>query len=91
VGRGIEKIKQCCIENGNDMAEYQVRPSEVMVVFHGLHEATQDTTHDAPYDMELNTLESSIIEYCTVSRTKKEMKNTNAMWNEYQNRRYDEE
>jgi predicted HTH transcriptional regulator len=44
------------------MAEYQVRPSEVMVVFHGLHEATQDNTqvtnqatrdaaHDAPYDV----------------------------------------
>jgi ATP-dependent DNA helicase RecG len=43
-GRGIEKIKQSCIENGNDMAEYQVRPSEVMVVFHGLHEATHDNT-----------------------------------------------
>jgi hypothetical protein len=26
------------------MAEYQVRPSEVMVVFYGLQEATQDTT-----------------------------------------------
>jgi hypothetical protein len=38
----IEKIKDSCMENGNDMAEYQVRPSEVMVVSHELHEATQD-------------------------------------------------
>jgi ATP-dependent DNA helicase RecG len=43
-GRGIEKIKDSCMENGNDMAEYQVRPSEVMVVFHGLHEAPHDNT-----------------------------------------------
>jgi ATP-dependent DNA helicase RecG len=85
-GRGIEKIKESCMENGNDMAEYQVRPSEVMVVFHGLHEATQNTqnathdaphvaTHDAPQDVDLNTLESSIIEYCAVPRTKKEITN----------------
>jgi ATP-dependent DNA helicase RecG len=43
-GRGIEKIKESCMENGNDMAEYQVRPSEVMVVFHGLHDTTHDNT-----------------------------------------------
>jgi predicted HTH transcriptional regulator len=80
-GRGIEKIKDSCMENGNDMAEYQLRPSEIMVVFHGLHEtphdhqATQDATHEAPQDVDLNTLESSIIEYCAVPRTKKEITN----------------
>jgi ATP-dependent DNA helicase RecG len=42
-GRGIEKIKESCMENGNDMAEYQIRPSEVMVVFYALHDATENT------------------------------------------------
>jgi ATP-dependent DNA helicase RecG len=47
-GRGIEKIKESCMENGNDMAEYQVRSSEVMVVFHGLQDvnANRNTTQD---------------------------------------------
>jgi ATP-dependent DNA helicase RecG len=82
-GRGIEKIKESCMENGNDMAEYQVKPSEVMVVFYGLHDAAkgniQATTHDAPqdatHDIDLNTLESDIIEYCVIPRTKKEIAN----------------
>jgi predicted HTH transcriptional regulator len=36
------------MENGNDMAEYQVRSSEVMVVFHGLQDvnANRNTTQD---------------------------------------------
>jgi ATP-dependent DNA helicase RecG len=78
-GRGIEKIKESCMENGNDMAEYRVRPSEVMVVFYGLqdatHDAPQDATHDAPQDADIGNLENGIIQYCAVPRTKKEITN----------------
>lgn len=35
-GRGIQKIRESCKENGNKMAEYQVNSSEIMVVFYGL-------------------------------------------------------
>jgi ATP-dependent DNA helicase RecG len=60
-GRGIEKIKQSCIENGNDMAEYQVSSSEMMVVFHGLHgmvenlDATQDCTGNTQDNTQVGT------------------------------------
>jgi ATP-dependent DNA helicase RecG len=84
-GRGIEKIKESCMENGNDMAEYRVRPSEVMVVFHGLYEATQDNTQDnigntqdGTQDNIGNTQdmidkERKILAYCEMARSKKEI------------------
>jgi ATP-dependent DNA helicase RecG len=88
-GRGIEKIKESCIENGNEMAEYQVRPSEVMVVFYGLHDviekqtkqATQDNTQDDTQDnIQDNTQDISnkekeqrILSYCEIPRSKKEI------------------
>jgi ATP-dependent DNA helicase RecG len=84
-GRGIEKIKESCMENGNDMAEYQVRPSEVMVVFHGLHEETHDNTQDnientqdntqdvTPNTQDVIDKERKILVYCEMPRSKKEI------------------
>jgi ATP-dependent DNA helicase RecG len=85
-GRGIEKIKESCIENGNDMAEYQVKPSEVMVVLYGLHDAakgniqdkienTQDDTQENTQDdtQDMNDKERKILEYCKKPRSKKEI------------------
>jgi ATP-dependent DNA helicase RecG len=50
-----------------------------MVVFYGLqdatHDAPQDATHDAPQDADIGNLENSIIQYCAVPRTKKEITN----------------
>jgi ATP-dependent DNA helicase RecG len=77
-GRSIEKIKESCIENGNDMAEYQVKPSEVMVMFYGLHDAAKENiqdkienTQDDTQDM--NDKERKILEYCEKPRCKKEI------------------
>lgn len=42
-GRGIEKIRESCKENGNEMAEYKVTSSEIMVIFKSLK---QDNTQD---------------------------------------------
>jgi hypothetical protein len=39
--------------------ENQVRPSEVMVVFHGLHETTQDNIQDNTQDVAENTQDNS--------------------------------
>ena len=44
-GRGIQKIRESCKENGNKMAEYQVHSSESMVVFCGLRN-TQENAQD---------------------------------------------
>jgi hypothetical protein len=35
---GIQEIKESCMGRGNDMADYQVRPSEVVVVLYGLQD-----------------------------------------------------
>ena len=34
--QGIQKIRASCEENGNQMAEYKVSSSEMMVIFYGL-------------------------------------------------------
>ena len=78
-GRGIEKIKESCIENGNEMAEYQVSSSEMMVVFRGLdsdveiQETPQDATHVATHVVPQDNIAQRILEYCTVPRAKKEI------------------
>lgn len=74
-GRGIEKIKESCIENGNKMAEYQVSSSEMMVVFYGLHHdtATYERTQDRTYDTTYDTVEKRILEFCSIPRAKKEI------------------
>ena len=43
-GRGIQKIRESCAENGNKMAEYKVSSSEIMVMFQSLKiiETNQD-------------------------------------------------
>ena len=43
-GRGIQKIRESCEENGNKMAEYKVSSSEIMVMFQSLKiiETNQD-------------------------------------------------
>jgi hypothetical protein len=68
------------------MAEYQVRPSEVMVMFYGLHDAakeniqdkienTQDDTQGNTQDdtQDMNDKERKILEYCEKPRCKKEI------------------
>lgn len=69
-GRGIQKIRESCEENGNLMAEYRVSPSEIMVMFKSLETAnTQDNTQD-------NTLsgkEKKILDFCIKPRSKREI------------------
>ena len=73
-GRGIEKIKESCIENGNEMAEYQVSSSEMMVVFRGLpSNATQDATKDATQDTTQEDVVKRILTYCEIPRSRKEI------------------
>ena len=70
-GRGIEKIKESCIENGNDMAEYLVSPSEMMVVFHGLHDDinTQENTQENIFTVK----EKRILMFCSIPQSKQEI------------------
>lgn len=72
-GRGIQKIRESCEKNGNAMAEYQVRSSEMLVMFRGLNGRTQDATQDATQDVTQDDVESKILKYCEVPRTKKEI------------------
>lgn len=46
-GRGIQKIRESCEENGNAMAEYKVSSSEMMVMFKGLDSTTNQGTNQA--------------------------------------------
>ena len=49
-GRGIQKIRESCEENGNDMAEYDVSASEIMVMFKSLVSSTDQDTDQANQD-----------------------------------------
>jgi ATP-dependent DNA helicase RecG len=42
-GRGIEKIKESCIESGNPLPEYTVKKEDIMVMFKSLKEDTSKT------------------------------------------------
>ena len=65
-GRGIEKIRESCKENGNEMAEYKVTSSEIMVIFKSLK---QDNTQDNS----LSEKEKKILEFCAKPRSKQEI------------------
>ena len=70
-GRGIQKIRESCEENGNEMAEYMVSSSEMMVMFkglqndekiHGAYKNIQDmrkNTQDNTQDMRKNTQDNT--------------------------------
>ena len=81
-GRGIEKIRESCKENGNEMAEYKVTSSEIMVIFKSLkqdntqddtQDNTQDDTQDDTQDNSLSEKEKKILEFCTKPRSKQEI------------------
>ena len=84
-GRGIQKIRESCEENGNEMAEYKVSSSEVMVVFHGLqitanlhdgYESTQDernNTQDNTQDNTLTDKARKILTICKEPKSKQEI------------------
>lgn len=59
-GRGIEKIKDSCVEAGNPMPEYTVKKEDIMVLFKSLMTgATQDTTQ-AVTQVGFQNIENSI-------------------------------
>lgn len=66
-GRGIQKIRESCKENGNEMAEYKVSSSEIMVIFRALH--TQDNTQDNS----LTEKEKRILAICKEPKTRREI------------------
>ncbi len=46
-GRGIEKIKESCIEAGNPMPEYRVKREDIMVMFKSLVSSSNQGTNQA--------------------------------------------
>lgn len=80
-GRGIQKIRESCKENGNKMAEYQVHSSEIMVVFYGL--PAQEDISDKYYNTQdelKNTQDNGlsdkgkrILTVCTEPKSKQEI------------------
>lgn len=63
-GRGIEKIKDSCVEAGNPMPEYVVKKEDIMVTFKSLKTnttqgATQGVTQGAT-QADINTIENAI-------------------------------
>ena len=63
-GRGIEKIKDSCVEAGNPMPEYAVKKEDIMVTFKSLiTDTTQDTTQavtQGTTQVDVNAIENSI-------------------------------
>ena len=63
-GRGIEKIKDSCVEAGNPMPEYAVKKEDIMVTFKSLiTDTTQDTTQavtQGTTHVDVNAIENSI-------------------------------
>ena len=81
-GRGIQKIRESCEENGNEMAEYQVSSSEIMVIFHALHtkeesentqDNTQENTQDDTQDDILTEKEKRILAICRAPKRRQEI------------------
>lgn len=88
-GRGIQKIRESCEENGNEMAEYQVSSSEIMIEFHGLRidadkydgseniqderKNTQDNTQDNIQDGMLTDKARKILAICEEPKSKQEI------------------
>lgn len=80
-GRGIQKIRESCKENGNKMAEYQVHSSEIMVVFYGLpaQEDISDKYYNAQdefentQDNDLTDKEKRILKICAEPKSKREI------------------
>ncbi|MCX4338421.1 MAG: hypothetical protein OSJ72_02135 [Lachnospiraceae bacterium] len=80
-GRGIQKIRENCRENGNKMAEYKVRSSEIMVVFYGL--SMQNDISDKYYNTQdefentqdngLTDKEKRILTVCAEPKSKQEI------------------
>lgn len=56
-GRGIEKIKDSCVEAGNPMPEYMVKKEDIMVTFKNL---ITDTTQDATQAVTQGTTQFSV-------------------------------
>lgn len=63
-GRGIEKIKDSCVEAGNPMPEYVVKKEDIMVTFKSLKtNTTQGATQGATQGVtqaDINTIENAI-------------------------------
>ncbi len=75
-GRGIQKIRESCKENGNKMAEYQVHSSEIMIVFCGLRntqENAQENIQENTQDDILTDKEKRILAVCAESKSKQEI------------------
>ena len=77
-GRGIQKIRESCEENGNEMAEYQVSSSEIMVIFRASHtqerlENTQDDAQDDTQDDSITEKEKRILAICGVPKSRQEI------------------
>ena len=56
-GRGIQKIKDSCIQAGNDIPEYYVKKEDIMVLFRGLSETTPQSPQTTP---QLDEIDSKI-------------------------------
>lgn len=59
-GRGIEKIKDSCVEAGNPMPEYVVKKEDIMVTFKSLKTNTTQGATQGVTQADINTIENAI-------------------------------
>lgn len=69
-GRGIEKIKDSCMQTGNPLPEYFVKKEDIMVIFKGLN---RKNTQDDTQDDDLTDKEKRILVICKDGKSKQEI------------------